>query len=121
MTEWLKRIPEPWWYWTIQAASILTAIVMAWAAMTDEARGRIIIDASLAGFCVSNVLHNFLHRRRNRAMDAMIQLADGQQTLLREVMAMKSHEVAKEIAAKMGMDIVSIEGPDGPIAPPTKH
>jgi hypothetical protein len=111
-------------YWIMQAAS---AAVVGWltyaAIFTDETRTHIIVDAALAGVNLANIFHTWLHRRRDHNARNMIKVMHDQQALLREIAAMKSHEIAHLVAAQMGGEIVSIEGPDGPVSivPPTKH
>jgi len=122
LPSWFKW--DPTGYWIMQAAS---AAVIGWttyaAFFTDETRAHIIVDAALAGFNVAAIFHTWLHRRRDRNAVNMIKLMNEQQALLREMAAMKTHEVAHLVAAQMGGEIVSIEGPDGQISivPPTKH
>lgn len=122
LPSWFKW--EPTGYWIMQGASAaLTGWLMHEAIFVSETRFQIVTNAVLAGVNFAAVFHNWLHRRRDRFVLKVRGLVEDQQALLREMAAMKSHEVAHLVAAQMGGEIVSIEGPDGQISivPPTKH
>lgn len=113
---------EPTGYWVVQAVSaVAAAVTLSSALFSDETRIHIVIDGVLAGFNGATVFNNWLHRKRDRSVRRMIEIMDDQQKMIVNLHEMKTNEIARMIAEVNG-DIVSIQGPDGPITPnPTKH
>lgn len=118
MKTFLAWFDEQRLYWLLQAMAVMTFGLMIWCAIVADNRFAVIVDATIAGFSASNVLHNVLHRRRSRAFDRMVKVAEEQQVMLKEMGEIKSREIADALADRMGGEIVSIVPPP---APPTKH
>lgn len=122
LPSWFSPPSDKVMFWTSQVLFFVTFISFFCQAIWAEGRRTSMVMMGLAGLLLGIMSANGIIRRLFRICIDQQKLIREQRDAMEGVLKVNVEAIGRTIAENINADIVSIEGPDGPINPnPTKH